>query len=187
MLRLAIIVLVAMATPAAAHVGHEHGDAAAGFIHPLLGIDHVAAMLSVGAWSGLAGGHRIWAWPLAFVGAMTAGGVLGYAGVPIPMVEQSIAASLVVIGLLLALAVHAPTLLGVVIIATFAMFHGYAHGAEAQGAQWLPFMSGFVASTAVLHLVGIGIALGLLRFFDAIPVRLVGAATAVAGVALLVK
>ena len=187
MLRLALLILAATALPAAAHTGHDHGDAVAGFLHPLTGSDHVAAMLSVGAWSALAGGNRVWAWPLAFVSAMVVGGVLGHAGVAMPMVEQSIAASLVIIGLLLALAVKAPTLLGVAVIASFAVFHGHAHGTEADGAAWLPFMAGFAGATTVLHIVGIAIALALVRLFNAIPVRVIGAATAVAGIALLVK
>ena len=99
----------------------------------------------------------------------------------------SAAASLVVIGLLLALAVAAPTSVGVAIIAAFAVFHGHAHGTEAEGAAWVPFMAGFVGATAVLHAVGIGMAAALMRVLTALPVRLIGAATAMAGVALLVK
>ena len=187
MLRLAFALLVLSALPAVAHSGHEHGDVVAGFMHPLSGLDHIAAMLSVGAWSALAGGNRIGAWPLAFVSAMLVGGILGHAGIVLPMVEQSISASLVIIGLLLALAVNAPTLIGAAVIATFAVFHGHAHGTEAEGAEWLPFMTGFVGATALLHVIGIGVALASVRTLNATPVRLIGAATALAGVALLVK
>ena len=187
MFRLALLILAISTLPAAAHTGTPHGDAVAGFLHPLTGIDHVAAMLTVGAWSALIGGSRLWAWPLAFVGAMIVGGIFGHTGVAVPLVEQSIAASLVVIGLLLALAVTAPTLIGVAIVATFALFHGFAHGSETDGAEWLPFMTGFVVATGLLHLAGIGVARGLMQTFNAIPVRLIGAATAATGIALLVK
>jgi urease accessory protein len=187
MLRLALLVLVASAVPAAAHPGHGGPSLLSGFAHPLTGVDHVMAMLSVGAWSGLVGGPRRWAWPAAFVAAMVAGGLMGYAGVAVPFVEQSIAASLVVIGLLLALAVNAPTAAGVAIVAAFALFHGHAHGAETGDASFMPFLAGFVVATAALHLAGIGIASAFLRMFNALPVRLIGAATAIAGLALLAK
>lgn len=187
MLRLALLILALSALPASAHTGNNHGEAVAGFLHPLTGIDHVAAMLAVGAWSALIGGSRVWAWPLAFVAAMIVGGTLGHLGVTVPFVEQSIAASLVVVGLLLALAVNAPTTIGSAVVAAFALFHGIAHGTEAVGADWLPFMTGFVASTALLHVTGIGIARGLMSAFNALPVRALGLATAAAGVALLIK
>ena len=187
MLRLALLVLAMSALPASAHTGHAHGDAAAGFLHPMTGIDHVAAMLAVGAWSALIGGSRIWAWPLAFVAAMMLGGLAGHAGVAVPMVEQTIASSLVVIGILLAMAVNAPTSVGAAIVASFALFHGFAHGTEAGGAEWLPFIAGFVGATALLHLVGIVAARGLLQTTNAVPVRLVGVATAITGIALLAQ
>lgn len=187
MLRIALIILVLFTMPAAAHSGHDHSDAVAGFLHPLTAGDHVAAMLAVGAWSALIGGSRIWAWPLAFAAAMIAGGTLGHLGFTMPYVEQSIAASLVVVGMLLALAVKAPTVAGSSVVAAFALFHGFAHGGEANGADWMPFMAGFVVSTAILHASGIGIARGLTSAINAMPVRVLGAATAVAGVALMIK
>ncbi len=187
MLRIALVILALSTLPAAAHTGLAHGDALAGFLHPLTGVDHVAAMLAVGAWSALIGGSRVWAWPIAFVGAMIVGGTLGHFGATVPFVEQTIAASLVVVGLMLALAVNAPTMVGAAIVAAFALFHGIAHGTEAEGAEWLPFMAGFVVSTALLHVTGIGIARGLTSAFNTMPVRALGVATAVAGVALMVK
>ena len=187
MLRLALFIFVVATLPAAAHPGHGATDAAAGFLHPLTGVDHVAAMLSVGAWSALIGGSRQWLWPLAFVSAMVLGGELAHLGVALPFVEQGIAASLVVIGVLLALAINAPAWSGAALVAAFAVFHGHAHGTEADGATWLPYMAGFAAATAALHLGGIGIARGLMSAFNAIPVRLIGAASAAVGLALLIK
>jgi urease accessory protein len=187
MYRLAVLLLVASVVPAMAHPGHTDQSLYAGLTHPFMGVDHVMAMLCVGVWSALAGGARMWAWPLAFVCAMIGGGLLGFAGVEIPLVEQSIAASLVVIGLLLAFAIRAPTAFGLAVVATFAVFHGHAHGAEVGAASFVPYLAGFTIATAALHVTGIGIALGLMGMFNSIPVRAVGAATAVVGVALLVK
>jgi urease accessory protein len=187
MYRFAILFFIASVMPAAAHPGHADQSLYSGFMHPIMGIDHVMAMLCVGAWSALVGGARTWAWPLAFVAAMIGGGWLGYAGVALPLVEQGIAASLVVIGLLLALAIKAPTAAGLALVATFAIFHGHAHGAEVGQASFVPYLAGFVISTSALHVAGIGIANGLVRMFSVMPVRLIGAATAAAGMALLVK
>ncbi len=187
MLRLALLIFVLAIAPASAHPGHVSGDAVAGFLHPFSGIDHVAAMLAVGAWSALIGGWRVWAWPLAFVTAMMAGGAIGHAGMTFPAVEQTIAASLVVFGILLAMAIQAPTGVGVVVIAVFAVFHGIAHGNEAAGANLTAFMTGFVVATGLLHLIGIVTARGLIAGLNATPVRMVGVATAVAGAALLAQ
>ena len=129
-----------------------------GFQHPLGGLDHLAAMVAVGLWAGIAGGRRVWVWPLAFVAMMVVGGLLGRAGVALPMVEPVIALSVVVLGVLVAATIRVPVALGAVIVAVFAIFHGHAHGAEAPETGWLGYAAGFVVATALLHAVGIAIA-----------------------------
>jgi urease accessory protein len=176
------------ATPALAHVGTgDHVSFMHGFAHPLGGLDHLAAMIAVGLWAGIAGGRRVWAWPLAFVVMMVVGGLLGRAGVALPMVEPAIALSVVVLGLLVALMVQVPVALGAALVAAFAIFHGHAHGAEAPETGWLGYAAGFIIATALLHTVGNGIARLMERGASLIPVRAIGAATAVLGVVLLVK
>ena len=47
-------------------------------------------------------------------------------------------------------------------MAFFAVFHGYAHGAEMpETASGLAYGAGFVAATAVLHGIGIGLGLAI--------------------------
>jgi urease accessory protein len=76
------------------------------------------------------------------------------------------------------------------LVGFFAVFHGYAHGLEMpQTASGIAFGAGFVAATALLH--GAGIALGLALGHAGEPfarpaLRLGGAATALAGAALLI-
>jgi urease accessory protein len=182
------IVLALAATPALAHTGiGDHFSFMHGFQHPLGGLDHLAAMIAVGLWGAVAGGRRVWVWPLAFVATMVLGGVLGRAGVTLPMVEPAIALSVVVLGVLVAATVKVPVALGAVIVAVFAIFHGHAHGAEAPETGWLGYAAGFVIATALLHAVGIGVARLLERGAGLVPVRAIGAATAVLGVFLLVK
>ena len=67
---------------------------------------------------------------VAFVGVMVAGGALGAADVPLPMVEPGILASVIVLGLLVLTAARLPVALGAVLVAAFALLHGHAHGAE---------------------------------------------------------
>lgn len=184
---LSTLFLVA-ATPAFAHVGQHLGfSAASGFAHPLRGLDHLAAMIAVGLWAAMAGGKRIWIWPAAFVVAMLVGGFVGHAGIELPQVEPAIALSVVVLGLLVAAGVSAPIPVGAVLIAAFAIFHGHAHGAEAPAEGWAGYAVGFAAATALLHVVGIGVGLGLQRTIGALPVRALGAATAALGVFIMMQ
>jgi urease accessory protein len=177
---------VAGSRPALAHTGLEHAFSfASGFGHPWTGLDHMLAMVAVGLWAGLVGGRALWAWPAAFVGVMLAGGALGMAGVPVPMVESGILASVIVLGLLVLMAARLPVALGAALVAVFAVLHGHAHGAELpSGAAAATYAAGFVLATAALHAVGLGIAYLCRSDGGKLIVRGAGAAVAVAGVAL---
>jgi urease accessory protein len=177
--------LLAAALPAEAHVGvGTTSSFVAGFGHPLSGLDHMTVMIAVGLWAALKGGRAIWAWPLAFVGVMLFGGALGMLHVPVPFVEPGILASVVALGLLVALAVDLPVSAGVAVIGLFALFHGHAHGTEVpENAGGIEYMLGFALATGLLHGVGIAAAVGLgLRFRSL--VQAAGAACAVVGVGL---
>ncbi|RWA71892.1 HupE/UreJ family protein [Mesorhizobium sp.] len=182
---LAAILFLAAAMPAYAHVGAGTTSSfTAGFMHPLSGLDHMTVMIAVGLWAAMKGGRAVWAWPLAFVGVMLAGAAFGMLHVPVPFVEPGILASVVALGLLVALAVDLPVSAGAAIIGLFALFHGHAHGTEVpENAGGLEYMAGFAVATALLHTVGIAAALGLgLRFRSMI--RAAGAACAAVGVGL---
>ncbi|HWV80482.1 MAG TPA: HupE/UreJ family protein [Hyphomicrobiaceae bacterium] len=176
-----------MASGASAHTGHETGFSLVdGALHPLGGLDHLAAMISVGIWAALAGGRRVWIWPLAFVLMMLVGGFLGHAGVGFPAVEPAIALSVIVLGIAVALGVKAPLAVGAVLIGVFALFHGHAHGAEAPAEGWYGYATGFALSTALLHCVGIAIGFAIARLSSPVAARVIGAATAALGVFLMV-
>jgi urease accessory protein len=177
-----------IAGSATAHTGLETGFSLIdGALHPLGGVDHLAAMISVGLWAALAGGKRIWVWPVAFVVMMLVGGFIGHAGIELPAVEPVIALSVIVLGLAVALGVQAPLAVGAVLIGAFALFHGHAHGAEAPATGWYGYAAGFAASTALLHMVGIAIGLGIARLAKRGPAQVIGAATAALGLFLLVS
>lgn len=186
----AAAVLAAAAAPAAAHTGVSIGGGlGAGLAHPLLGLDHLLAMLSVGALGAVAGGAALWALPAAFMAAMALGSGLALAGIGLPGVELGIAASLVVFGALLATRAGLPAAAAAAVVAVFALFHGHAHGMELPAmAAPAAYVLGFVAATGLLHLLGIGLALGLKRLpaWSELSVRLAGSAVAAAGLVLIV-
>lgn len=153
---------VLIAGPALAHAGH--GDASGilhGLAHPLLGADHLLAMVAVGLWSGFVLPGRAWAGAAAFLSAMAAGAGLGWAGIGFPMVETVVLASVVVFGLLTLASrrgqAGAVTAASLAAIAAFAAAHGHAHATDAAGSA-AAYLAGFLASTAALHLAGIAMA-----------------------------
>ncbi len=181
-----VVIASALAGPALAHtgVGAVHGFGA-GLLHPLFGLDHVLAMVAVGLWAGLTGGRARLAYPLAFVGMMVLSGLWGMSGAALPGVEIGIAVSVVVLGLAIALRATPPLAAGAAACAIFAIFHGYAHGAELpQGASGLGYGLGFVLATAALHGAGLALA-GLLATRAPLLARVAGGGLALAGVAIL--
>lgn len=186
-LLLAAVALAASTAPAFAHLDPaEHGSLMAGFTHPLSGLDHILVMIAVGLWSAQIGGRALWAVPSAFVGTMAFGFALAMTGVHLPFVEPAILASVVALGLLVAMAVRLQTAACVAVVGVFALFHGYAHGGELGAAGALPFSAGFVIATALLHVAGIGLGIGIGRLSSGQMIsRLFGGLTAFAGVALI--
>lgn len=129
-----------------------------GFTHPLFGWDHVAAMVAVGLWGAFLGRPALWMLPVVFPVVMAGGGVLGIIGIPIPGIEIGIALSALVLGLMVLFAVRPPLLVTAVLVGTFAIFHGHAHGTELpDAANPLAYSLGFVIATGLLHLSGIAL------------------------------
>jgi urease accessory protein len=189
MIAAAALVTVA-ASPAFAHTGAAFlGDSgfAAGFFHPLFGLDHLLAMLGVGMWGAQLGGRAVWAVPAAFVTVMIAGAALALAGAPLPMVELGIGGSVLVMGGLIALGARMPLALAMGLAGLFALFHGHAHGTELPGFAHPPaFGAGFVLATAMLHAAGSGLAYVSQAQASRLPVRLSGAAMAAIGGSFLI-
>jgi len=184
---LTTVALTTFCTTALAHTGElVAGGLTSGFLHPLLGWDHIAAMVAVGLWGAFLGSPAIFILPVVFPLVMAIGGALGVAGVPLPAVETGIAASAIVLGAMVLLAARPPLALAAVIVGAFAIFHGYAHGTELpEAANTIAFSVGFVVATGLLHLAGI--ALGLLAKWPAgrVAVRACGGSIALAGVGFL--
>jgi urease accessory protein len=158
----------------------------AGFLHPLLGLDHQLAMIAVGLWSGQIGGRMIWTAPLGFMTMMAVGGAWGMLGLGFPLVEGGIIASIILFGCLIAGSVTPHPWIGAAAVGAFALFHGHAHGVEMTvGALGPLYAGGFVLATGLLHLLGIALAKGMLRWHWAGAVRWIGVGVSLAGVGMV--
>ncbi len=101
-----------------------------GFEHPLTGPDHFLAMFAVGLWGAQMGGRSVWTLPVTFPLIMVMGGIVGILGIPLPGIETGIALSILALGLAIAFAWKPAEWVALLLIAVFAVCHGYAHGAE---------------------------------------------------------
>lgn len=147
---------------ALAHAGGESHGFMQGFVHPVSGLDHLLAMLMVGVLAVQLGRAALWLLPLMFIVAMAAGGTLGASGAELPFAEIAIGLSVIVLGAVVAFGAPLSVAAAVVLVGLFAVFHGFAHGAEMPAdAGGLGFGVGFMTATALLHVAGIGLGLGL--------------------------
>jgi urease accessory protein len=188
----ALALLLAILAPAAqAHTGADaglHHGFISGFLHPLAGADHLAAMVAVGLWSALTARRAwpdlLWA-PLGFASMLLVGALAGLAGLSLPALEPMIAASLLVLGLLVLTQRRLAPAAAAALVGAFALFHGAAHGMELAGHGGAALaLAGMLAATLMLHAGGI--ALGLtLRQGPRWSARIAGAAVALFGAALL--
>jgi urease accessory protein len=185
------IVMVMVPSLAFAHPGpaHIHG-LTDGFLHPLTGFDHILAMVAVGLLAAQLGGRALWITPLSFMALMAVGAGLCVAQVVVPFVEVGIALSIITLGTVLLFGIGLPTVTAAALVGFFAIFHGYAHGAEMPSAtRALSYGAGFVVATGLLHLAGVS--LGVFARRAAVTLRprlfrLAGGIFTVAGIAALV-
>lgn len=170
---------------------HITQDGAGGFLHgfehPLSGLDHLMAMFCVGLWGAQMGGRSVWGLPIAFPLIMVVGGLMGIAGLPLPVVESGIALSIVVLGAAIAFVWRPPEWVALAIIGVFAIFHGYAHGAELPAASDpADFAIGFVIATGLIHLFGVAVGLAFQRVREGQLSRALGGLIGIGGLYFLV-
>lgn len=166
---------------ACAHTGLDISGLTAGLVHPLSGLDHLLAMLAVGLWAAQTGGEKIWLLPAAFVLSLASGASFTLTYPFLPLVESGIAASVLILGLLIALSLKLPVLLGFTLTALFGFLHGYAHGLEMpEAAAPAAYAIGFLGATIALHLTGILLGVVTRRHFTHVACAM-GAGIAVSG------
>jgi len=182
-----LLALVISSAPVHAHV--QTGEASGfltGLRHPVSGLDHAVAMIAVGLWGAQLGAPALWLLPVTFPMVMALGGVIGLLGVPLPGIEVGIAASAVLLGLVVMFALRPPLAVAVALVAVFAIFHGHAHGTELPpGQSALLYSMGFVVATGCLH--GVGVAIGVIHRWrwGQTLLRAAGAVVALAGIVFM--
>ena len=187
-----VVALIGFSATAQAHTGDgPHNGWLHGFLHPLSGLDHLLAMIAVGMWSMQLSKHLdkhvVWLMPVIFVMTMGLGGLLGFMALPLGFAEHGIALSLLVTGLLIALTMHLSFPASALLIGVFAVCHGYAHGNEMpDDVVMLEYAAGFMLATALLHVIGIGLAFLMYRIKRDQWLRYAGLAVALSGAVMLV-
>ena len=182
----ALFLLVASST-AFAHPGHNVSGFAAGLLHPFSGLDHLLAMVAVGMWAAQGGGRKVWLLPATFMAMLAVGAGVAMQWQSLPLVEAGIAASVLALGLLIALSLQFPVALSVAITGLFGLLHGYAHGLELpQSASPATYALGFLAATLALHLGGITAGTATRRRY-ALLAKMAGVAIAASGAYLFVS
>jgi urease accessory protein len=176
-----------LSNPAHAHMGTGlPGGFLSGFAHPVQGLDHLLAMISVGLWGAFLGRPLIYVLPVIFPAMMAGGAIMGMFSAPMPPVQIGIAFSVLVLGACIALAVRAPVWLASLIVALFALFHGYAHGKELpSAADPVSYSAGFVIATGLLHIAGIGVGFLNQHPIGIVATRGIGAVIAALGCGFL--
>ncbi len=188
-LGLAGVALLVATTAAHAHTDVESGKGfVTGFLHPLQGLDHFLAMLSVGIVSAQIGGRKIYTIPALFVIAMISGALAGIYGPRWSFVELGIALSVVVLGFEIVRAREGDhAWLVMAFVALFGSLHGHAHGLELpRTADPVYYAAGFVFCTAAIHLLGVGVGHWLMRHPRSVPyLRHIGSMMAGMGLMIL--
>lgn len=178
----------ALAAPVLAHAHSEIGATsgfAQGVAHPVMGVDHLATMVAVGLWAAQRGGHAVWMVPLAFVAAMAVGGSFGALGASSAFVESANVASVLVLGVLICAAVRLPLVASSILVASFALFHGFAHGSELPPTlSAVPYGLGVVLATGLLQGCGVGIGLFAQRMAKPRLLRYAGGAITALGLSI---
>lgn len=173
---------------ALAHETVQAGGFISGLSHPVLGFDHLLAMISVGILSAQIGGRAIWSVPMTFVLVMLFGGVLGLQGIPFFSVELGIALSVFMLGIALAADKKLPTIFAMIFVGVFGIFHGHAHGTEMPHlAQPMLYVAGFIVSTIGIHIAGVFIGVFSKKINNGVQLlRYIGAGIAGIGFYILV-
>ncbi|MDH3976953.1 MAG: HupE/UreJ family protein [Gammaproteobacteria bacterium] len=187
---LALLTVLLLPGTALAHEGASlpYGSFIGGLTHPVLGLDHFLAMVSVGILSAQIGGRAIWTVPATFVTVMAFGGLLGYLDIGLSAIEAGIAISVLALGIAIAADRKMPLSVAMTAVGFFAIFHGYAHGSEMpNAANSVTYAAGFMTGTAALHLLGVLVGDIARRYSHGKTIlRVAGGAIAITGTLFLV-
>jgi urease accessory protein len=155
-----------------------------GLAHPIIGLDHLSFIVAMGVAAGVAALNL--ALPVVFIVASALGVALHVQGIPLPATELVVAASVLLIGLMVATGRSLPTGSWIALFALAGLFHGNAFGESIVGAERAPLAAYLAGLVIVQAALAIGIALlAQHATADMIKLRLAGAAIAGIGIAIL--
>ena len=160
-----------------------------GLGHPVIGLDHFAAVVAVGCLAAAHGsGTRL---ALGYVLAMMAGVAVHLMGASLPAAELWVAASVIGLGVVLLARRDMAAGAALVLFAVVGLLHGYALGESIYGAEQTPlvaYLIGLAVIQGSIALAAMSIARLLMRrMAQAAPLRLIGAGIAGVGLAILVQ
>lgn len=171
---------------ALAHPSPDHAlSFASGISHPFSGLDHLLAMIAVGMLGARLKDRAVWILPLTFMFMLTIGALVGIGEAPSPIVEITIATSIIAFGILLAIKQRVSIAASAVVVSTFALAHGYAHGVDAVAGNDFAYLSGMLVASAMLHAMGIGAVLTMIRTKGESALRFTGIAFAIVGAGMM--
>ena len=158
-----------------------------GLGHPVIGLDHFAAVVAVGC---LAAAHRAGAvLALGFVAAMMLGVAAHLGGATVPGAEFLVALTVVGLGVAVVRTPPLPAAAAVALFVAAGLVHGYALGESIYGAERAPlaaYLIGLAVIQAAIALAALNVTLALVRRGPT-PVRLIGAGVAGIGLAFLMQ
>lgn len=190
------LLLLAMTEPAWAH--HVMGKklpgtflegALSGLGHPIIGLDHLAAVVAVGCLAAL---HRSGtALVIGYLLAMVAGAAIHAQGVTVPASEALVALSVIALGAVMVWSRPVALAGALSLFFVVGLLHGYALGESIVGAERTPLVAYFVGFAAIQAAIGLAVMAAARVIVDPVarelaPVRLVGAGIAGIGIAILV-
>ena len=159
-----------------------------GLGHPIIGLDHFAAVLAVG---GVAALHRKGAaLAIGFVVAMMIGVAVHVRGASVPGAEILVALTVIVLGVALVRRRQMPSGAVLALFSLAGLIHGYALGESIFGAEPAPLAAYLIGLAAIQGAIALG-AMSLARTFagrlEPVTLRLAGAGIAGVGIAILVQ
>jgi urease accessory protein len=185
---------LALVPPALAH--HAMGGETPGTVwqgllsglgHPVIGLDHLAFVLGIGALAYLM--QRVVLVALLFVTATVIGCTLHVRGYALPAPELAIALTVAVAAALVAWRAKLSAVNLAALLLVAGVFHGYAYGESIVGAETAPLAAYMVGFGVIQGCVAVGSALALQAAIgrdylgEASAMRLAGAALALVAVA----
>jgi urease accessory protein len=191
-----VLAALSLAGPAFAH--HPMGGAMpatfaqgllSGLGHPVIGFDHLAAVVAVGCIASAHGsGARI---VIGYVVAMMAGVAVHLMGASLPGAELWVALSVIALGAVLVARSDLGTGAALALFAVVGLLHGYALGESIYGAEQTPLVAYLIGLAVIQSAIALAaMSLGRLitrRIAEAAPLRLIGAGIAGIGLAIVVQ